>query len=209
MSVILRDISKRYGDKRVLENLCLTFTFGKRYAVVGTSGIGKTTLLRLIAGLEKQDDGSVEMQNDPVISYAFQEPRLFPGLTVMENIRAIDPERDGSQLLEMLDLLHESDHYPASLSGGMKKRAGLARALSKKADIYLIDEPTAGQDANHSAAVADAIRAYTAGSLCIISTHDAELIAAIAEEMIVFSNKGVALHRVAGKTTDEIRCLMQ
>ena len=209
MSVILRDISKRYGDKRVLENLCLTFTSGKRYAVVGTSGIGKTTLLRLIAGLEKQDDGSVEMQNDPVISYAFQEPRLFPGLTVMENIRAIDPERDGSQLLEMLDLLHESEHYPASLSGGMKKRAGLARALAKQADIYLIDEPTAGQDALRGADIAAAIRTYTKDSVCIVSTHDAELIAAIADVMIVFRENGVEIHNVAGKAVDDIRAVMQ
>ena len=209
MNVILRDVSKRYGDKCVLDNVCLTFTAGKRYAVVGASGIGKTTLLRLIAGLEMPDDGEVLIQDDAVVSYAFQEPRLFPGLSVIENVRAVDPERDGQAILEALNLLAEADHYPASLSGGMKKRAGLARALSKKADIYLIDEPTAGQDALHSEAVADAICTYTVGSLCVISTHDAELIAAVADEMVVFGSKCVALYPVTGKTADEIRCLMQ
>ena len=209
MNVILRDVSKRYGDKCVLDNVCLTFTAGKRYAVVGASGIGKTTLLRLIAGLEVPDDGEVLIQDDAVVSYAFQEPRLFPGLSVMENVRAVDPERDGQAILEALNLLAEADHYPASLSGGMKKRAGLARALSKKADIYLIDEPTAGQDALHSEAVADVIRNYTSESLCIVSTHDAELIAAVADEMVVFGSKCVALYPVTGKTADEIRCLMQ
>lgn len=209
MNVILRDVSKRYGDKCVLDNVCLTFTAGKRYAVVGASGIGKTTLLRLIAGLEMPDDGEVSIQDDAVVSYAFQEPRLFPGLSVIENVRAVDPERDGQAILEALNLLAEADHYPASLSGGMKKRAGLARALSKKADIYLIDEPTAGQDALHGEAVANAIRIYTAESLCIVSTHDAELIAAVADEMVVFSSKCVALHPVTGRTADEIRCLMQ
>ena len=209
MNVILRDVSKRYGDKCVLDNVCLTFTAGKRYAIVGASGIGKTTLLRLIAGLEMPDNGVVLIQDDAVVSYAFQEPRLFPGLSVIENVRAVDPERDGQAILEALNLLAEADHYPASLSGGMKKRAGLARALSKKADIYLIDEPTAGQDALHSEAVADVIRIYTAGSLCIVSTHDAELIAAVADEMVVFGSKCVALYPVTGKTEDEIRCLMQ
>ena len=209
MNVILRDVSKRYGDKCVLDNVCLTFTAGKRYAVVGASGIGKTTLLRLIAGLEMPDDGEVLIQDDAVVSYAFQEPRLFPGLSVMENVRAVDPERDGQAILEALNLLAEADHYPASLSGGMKKRAGLARALSKKSDIYLIDEPTAGQDALHGEAVANAIRSYTSESLCIVSTHDAELIAAVADEMVVFGSKCVALYPVTGKTADEIRCLMQ
>ena len=209
MNVILRDVSKRYGDKCVLDNVCLTFTAGKRYAVVGASGIGKTTLLRLIAGLEMPDDGEVLIQNDAVVSYAFQEPRLFPGLSVMENVRAVDPERDGQAILEALNLLAEADHYPASLSGGMKKRAGLARALSKKTDIYLIDEPTAGQDALHSEAVANVIRSYTSDSLCIVSTHDAELVAAVADEMVVFGSKCVALYPVTGKTADEIRCLMQ
>ena len=209
MNVILRDVSKRYGDKCVLDNVCLTFTSGKRYAVVGASGIGKTTLLRLIAGLEMPDDGEVLIQDDAVVSYAFQEPRLFPGLSVMENVRAVDPERDGQAILEALNLLAEADHYPASLSGGMKKRAGLARALSKKADIYLIDEPTAGQDALRGADIAAAIRTYTKDSVCIVSTHDAELIAAIADVMIVFRENGVEIHNVAGKAVDDIRAVMQ
>ena len=208
MHVILRDVSKRYGGKCVLNELNLELNSGKCYAIVGASGIGKTTLLRLVADLEYPDSGSIDKPEGAIVSYAFQEPRLFPGLTVLENIKAIDPERDGKEILLSLDLLQEADSYPSSLSGGMKKRAGLARALAKQANIYLIDEPTAGQDAHHSVEVAEAIRRYTDGTLCLISTHDPDLISAIAEEMIVFSQDSVHVHSVAGKSSEEIRELM-
>ena len=209
MQIILRDVVKYYGDKCVLQKIGLEFVSDKRYAVVGASGIGKTTLLRLIAGLEYPDSGEVLMQDNTVVSYAFQEPRLFPGLTVLENVNAVDPERDGQKILKELDLYSETEQYPASLSGGLKKRAGLARALAKQADIYLIDEPTTGQDALRGADIAAAIRTYTKDSVCIVSTHDAELIAAIADVMIVFRENGVEIHNVAGKAVDDIRAVMQ
>ena len=209
MYVILHDITKRYGDKVVLDSLQIDLVSGKRYALTGGSGIGKTTLLRLIAGLEKADKGFIDIPDHAVISYAFQEPRLFPGLTVMENVNAIDPENDGKEILEKLDLLPEADSYPSSLSGGMKLRAGLARALAKRADIYLIDEPTGGQDARHSTEIANAIRTYTKDSLCILSTHDPALISALADWMIVLQPSGAAVYPVESKTTDEIRDMMQ
>lgn len=209
MHVILHDLVKRYGDKCVLNNVNLDFSPGVRYAIVGSSGIGKTTLLRLIAGLEKPDSGSVEVPAGAVTSYAFQEPRLFPMLTATENIEAITPERDSREILSSLNLLREANSYPSSLSGGMKKRAGLARALAKQADIYLIDEPTGGQDAHHCAMVCEAILAYTKDSVCIVSTHDAELVSAVADVMIVLGSHGADIHDVSDKTTDEIRALMK
>ena len=209
MHVILHDISKRYGDKYVLNELNLELNSGKCYAIVGASGIGKTTLLRLVADLEYPDSGSVNKPEDAIVSYAFQEPRLFPGLTVLENIQAIDPDCDAKEILRSLDLQSEANSYPSSLSGGMKKRAGLARALAKRANIYLIDEPTAGQDAHHSVEVAEAIRRYTEGALCLISTHDPDLISAVADEMIVFTQEGVHTHSVAGISSEGIRELMR
>ena len=100
--------------------------------------------------------------------------------------------------------------YPYELSGGMKKRAGLARALSKTADIYLIDEPTGGQDAQRSQQIAEAIKNYTAGSLCILSTHDAALIASVADRLIVLGDGQPRLYDgIRGKSADEIQSIMQ
>lgn len=209
MDVILHDISKRYGGKSVLNKLNLVLNFGKCYAIVGASGIGKTTVLRLIAGLESADSGSLEIPENATVSYAFQEPRLFPELTVTENIKAVNPDRDVAQILEVLDLSMEADSLPSTLSGGMKLRAGLSRALAKKAVIYLIDEPTGGQDARHSAGITEAIRHYTEGSLCILSTHDPSLISALADEMIMLSPEGAIVSCVGGKTADEILQMMQ
>lgn len=209
MHVILRDVVKGFGDKCVLNRVNIDFTSGMCYAVIGSSGVGKTTLLRLIAGLDDPDSGSIEMPPDVVISYAFQEHRLFPALSVAENINAIDPERDSRELLSALDLSDEADNYPSALSGGMKKRAGLARALAKQADIYLIDEPTGGQDAQHCAGVAQAIRTYTRDSVCIVSSHDPELVSAVADVMIVLAANGANQHCIKDKTTDEIKDLMK
>ena len=208
MRAILRDVVKQYGDKLILNSVNLEFSDNTRYAVVGASGIGKTTLLRLLAGLEKPDCGFVEVSTGSVISYAFQEHRLFPMLTVMENMKAIEPEKDCEKILDSLDLLSEADSYPSSLSGGMRKRAGLARALAKKSDIDLIDEPTGGQDARHCAMVAETISTYTNGSLSIIATHDAELIASVADYLIVLNSDGFSIHQVKDKTIDEIRNIM-
>jgi len=114
---------------------------------------------------------------------------LFPHLTVLENILAISPARQPEEILSLLDLTEAADKYPHQLSGGMKKRAGVARALAAKADIYLLDEPTAGQDAAHGAAVAEAIRRYTAGALTVIATHDESLLRSISGSTLHVENQ--------------------
>ncbi len=210
MCVKLIDVVKHFGKKTVLTRLNLELQMGRCYAVAGASGIGKTTLLRVIAGLETQDSGSVILPKDAVISYAFQEPRLFDELTVAENISVVHPERDGLQILRELDLSQDADKYPDELSGGMKKRAGLARALAKQADIYLIDEPTGGQDAQRCLTIAKTVSRYTKGSLCLVSTHDASLVSVIADHMIVFAENSVQIYNhIKDRTLDEIQTLMR
>ena len=210
MFLQITEISKQFAEKCVLQSVSLTFDKGHCYALCGASGIGKTTLLRILCGLEKQDTGSVAIPPDASFSYAFQEPRLFDALSVAQNIQAVHPDRNIDRLLEDLDLADAMDKYPYELSGGMKKRAGLARALSKTADIYLIDEPTGGQDAQRSHRIAEAIKNYTADSLCIISTHDAALIASIADRLIVLGDGQPRLYdSIREKSADEIQSIMQ
>lgn len=192
MNITLNHVTKSYGKTPVLADISLVLDNQAPYALIGPSGIGKTTLFRLIAGLEKPTSGTIGTEN-ALVSYAFQEPRLFPQLTVWENISALSPEQNINEILTLLDLADAAAKYPHELSGGMKKRVGLARALSKNADIYLLDEPTGGQDGVHADAIADAVRTYTGGAIVIIATHDEVLHEHLCPRTITIQNRNCFL----------------
>lgn len=147
----IHELSFSYGKKQVLRDLSLEVAPGEIVAIMGASGCGKSTLLQLIAGLLKPDSGRIE-SDAKRISYAFQEPRLFPWLTVKENLEAVLPRtlenRENAILraLEAVELADSADLYPDALSGGMKSRAALARALVFGGDLFLLDEPFAALD---------------------------------------------------------------
>lgn len=183
MSIRFSHVSKTFKNNTVLSHVTLSLKEGNCYTLVGESGSGKTTLLRLIAGLDRPEEGIVDMDGKS-ISYAFQEPRLFPELTVRENVLAITPKRSVDEILAILNLTEAADKYPHELSGGMKKRAGVARALAAEADVYLLDEPTGGQDEMHVGMIAEAIRKYTAGATVIVATHDYKLRVLLPSNMI-------------------------
>lgn len=141
----LENVCFSYGKKEVLSNFSLELKRGEILAVMGESGCGKTTLLRLIAGLEKPRCGIIDCRAER-ISYVFQEPRLFPWMTVAENLRAVmtsyeDADRVIGDVLNRVGLAENADFYPDELSGGMKIRASLARALVFGGDLFLLDEP--------------------------------------------------------------------
>lgn len=190
MSISFVNVSKSFGDNIVLNNVSFALDDAAAYLLTGPSGAGKTTLLRLISGLDTPSSGKID-RNNHTFSYAFQETRLFPQLTVEENLIAIKPRIPVAEILSALDLSDAAGKYPSELSGGMKKRAGLARALSAAADVYLLDEPTAGQDTAHAKMVADAIRKYTSGAITVVSTHDAFLISSLRGKTITADGASV------------------
>ena len=193
-TVELRDLRVRFGEKSILESVSLTLTSEHRYALVGSSGSGKTTLLRLLAGLQKPSGGKILFSPPaPVISYAFQEPRLFPQCTVRENLSMVSPERDIDEILAALDLSGEKESRPATLSGGMQKRVGLARALAKKADVYLLDEPTGGQDLLRTEQIVRAVRDYTAGAVLVVATHEYSILPRISDTVIIVQNRQLSV----------------
>lgn len=161
MVLELRDLSRRFTvDGRAvsaLEGVNLSLPCGSFTTVVGRSGCGKTTLLRLLAGLEQPSEGSIEVVGGPTrigptrVGYVFQEPRLMPWLSVRDNIgfglppRGRDRAIDG--MLELVGLAHFAAARPHQLSGGMASRVGLARALVLRPDLLLMDEPFAALDA--------------------------------------------------------------
>lgn len=148
--VEFHEISKRYGSRAVLHDLNLTLDTGECTVILGKSGCGKTTLLRLLAGLEAPTSGTLERPADLKLGMMFQEARLFPWLTCRENIalglpKGADP-KEVDHWLQLVQLTEAADLYPHQLSGGMQQRASLARTLAMHSQLILMDEPFAALD---------------------------------------------------------------
>lgn len=154
--MIVRKLCKSYhlADKKaipVLKNLNLQITGPSITVVLGKSGCGKTTLLRILGGFETMDSGEIQMPAGKKIGMVFQEPRLMPWLNVRQNIAFGAPKGLSSrsavqQLIAMTGLIHFETAYPAQLSGGMQQRVALARALAYHPELILMDEPFAALD---------------------------------------------------------------
>ena len=183
----LKGISKAFGDQIVLDSIDLTIYRGDALAIVGPSGTGKSTILRIMAGLLAPDEGEIWVQGkrrqgliedseDPIgIGMVFQQAALFDSLTVDENVGFLLYEHSNlshpeiqklvSHRLEMVGLANIGDRYPAQLSGGMRKRVSFARAIMSNPanpkdtpEVLLYDEPTAGLDPIASTVNEDLVR---------------------------------------------------
>ncbi len=153
-SIEFKRVCKAYQGKVVLSNLSFRIAPHETVGLLGKSGMGKTTILKLIAGLESPDAGQV-ITHGQRIGYVFQEFRLLPWKTALENIllplRAMGtPKKQARQkaqrLLALMALSEFADYYPAKLSGGMNQRVALARAFAVEPDILLMDEPFSSLD---------------------------------------------------------------
>lgn len=169
MSIEIANIKKSFGRTQVLNDISLDIPSGQMVALLGPSGSGKTTLLRIIAGLEHQTSGHIRFHGTDVsrlhardrkVGFVFQHYALFRHMTVFDNIAfglTVLPRRERpnaaaikakvTNLLEMVQLAHLADRYPAQLSGGQKQRVALARALAVEPQILLLDEPFGALDA--------------------------------------------------------------
>ena len=173
--IILKDISKWFGQEKILEHFNFIFQAGSAYCLMAPSGTGKTTLLNLLMGLELPDSGTVLGLEGKKISAVFQEDRLLEDCTILENIRFATGRRLTVPEItqEVLRLLpKEALTKPVcEFSGGMKRRAALLRALLTPADLFLMDEPFTGLDREARLAAASLIKEYSRGKLLIVSTH--------------------------------------
>ena len=166
------NVTFKYGKQTIIDGLSYTFTEGVTTAITGTSGIGKTTVLYLLAELVKPLSGTVT--NDKKTAVIFQEDRLFPWLNALENITVVGA--DISRATELLEKLFPSENvmnkFPDELSGGMKQRISIARALSIYPDILLMDEPFKGLDAQTRSIAMNTVFAEMKDKTCILITHN-------------------------------------
>ena len=165
------EVSVIFEKNTVIDRLSYEFEEGKVTAILGESGIGKTTLLNLAAGLIKQSSGILTTKYER-LSYIFQEARLFPWLSALENVATVSDEKTAKEMLSLMGLSDALDKYPAELSGGMKQRVSIARALAFNPDIILMDEPFASLDKERRNSVADIVFEKIKGKTAIIVTHD-------------------------------------
>lgn len=180
----VKNLRKSYGNKMVFKNLNLSFPEGKTHIILGESGGGKTTLLRLFMGLEKADSGEITGLSGKTISPVFQENRLCEELTVSRNIRMplhFRGKREKKELLHQIEEALSEIGMPGTagqsvenLSGGMKRRVALLRALLCPSDIYIFDEAFQGLDEENRKRCMKLIRKVTEGKTVFWITHNPE-----------------------------------
>ena len=204
IEVVAQGLSHRYGSRDVLQNIDIQVRAGEIVAVLGPSGCGKSTLLRLIGGLELPTSGMVgtpdgsAMGQGNVVAFAFQEPTLLPWRTVAGNV-GLPLEQTGlprrerdRRVADVLKRVHLSEFagtYPRDLSGGMRQRAGIARALVVRPQLLLLDEPLAALDElTRDVLIADLARLWSESRhTCIYVTHSPGEAARLGSRVVVLS----------------------
>lgn len=209
--VELSHVSRAYGtgDKTfyALDHIDLTMEKGEFVVVLGPSGAGKSTLLNLLGGMDSPSGGSIRIGNQDIaamnekqltqfrassVGFVFQFYNIMPTLTVEENVDIIrditDTDYDVSEVLSGVGLLEHANKFPSELSGGEQQRVSIARAIMKKPDVLLCDEPTGALDSNTGVGVLQLLRDQTKnGTTVIVVTHNT-LIAEIADRVIRLKN---------------------
>lgn len=225
--VAIARLRKSFGQQKVLNGIDLTVNGGEILAVLGRSGTGKSVLLKLLIGLQKPDDGSVlilgqeitQLEMDPLnevrkkMGFLFQDAALYDSLTIEENVAfpinrhtelAGTELRDRvKELLSSVGLDRDLDKMPSEISGGMRKRVGLARAIALNPEILLLDEPTAGLDPITATEIGALIsklktdRKITA----IVVTHDIHSARSMADRLVMLEQGNILIDG----TFDELR----
>ncbi|MBO5374283.1 MAG: ATP-binding cassette domain-containing protein [Clostridia bacterium] len=186
----INNLYKAFEEKIIFNDFSIEIPDGKITFIIGESGCGKTTLLRILAGLDSSFSGQIDSSSSR-ISCVFQEPRLFPAISVLQNIELVEKGNSlpTNEILKLVELDTEENQYPDSLSGGMKMRLSLARALYYNGDMFLMDEPFSALDENMKARIIPKVLSLLKGKTVIIVSHDMEDVNSYADNIINLSKE--------------------
>ena len=189
--VKLENVSKHFEKLNIFNDLSFEIVAGQSVALLGPSGCGKTTLIRMIADLDDDYTGKIS-RNYRKIGYVFQEPRLIPWKSIYDNLRfVLEDDEKINEALKIMKLDGFQDYKPAKLSGGMRQRVNLARALLDEPDLLLLDEPFTSLDLHTKLSIIEDIlegRNQRTFSMIIV-THDVREALLMADRIIILSNK--------------------
>ena len=174
MAVEIRNLCKAFGAHKVLENFCATLPESGVVEVCGRSGAGKTTLFRILLGLETADSGEIAGLEGWRLGAVFQEDRLLPHRSAVDNVRFVCGASEAEILshLEQVGLGAQAGQRVCDYSGGMRRRAAIVRAVLYPCRALLLDEPFKGLDEETRAQVIAYLKKYCAGRLVLLATHD-------------------------------------
>lgn len=213
VKVSVRDLSKRFGELEVLRSIAIDVRRGEFVSIVGPSGCGKTTFLRIVGGLEQATSGSITLDGRPIKGpgrdrgFVFQQDNLLPWRNVLSNAE-IGPEIGGERtpaqraqifrLLELVGLKGFEHYYPRQLSGGMRQRVNLARALAVDPDLLLMDEPFSAVDAQTREIMqTELLRIWNEGRKTVLFvTHQIDEAVFLSDRVCVFVRRPGRLQEV-------------
>lgn len=189
-SVSVKEACKSYGPLQVIDRWSLDISGGERLVILGPSGAGKTTFLRLIAGLESLSSGSIKVSSKQV-GFVFQEPRLIPWRTVRQNLLFVNQEADVDGMLARLKLTGFENYLPSQLSGGMQQRVNLARALIVDPRLLILDEAFGSLDLRVKLSIIrDIIDQWGEKRFTMVAvTHDLKEALCIADSILIVSGR--------------------
>jgi sulfonate transport system ATP-binding protein len=197
--LVLQSVGKSFGDRNILSEIDLEIPAGRFVSLIGPSGVGKSTLLRIVAGLEPPTTGRVELQScdgRPDVRMMFQEDRLMPWRTVLRNVTLglKRREHDARRMLSAVGLAGREDDFPLVLSGGQRQRVALARALIHEPDLLLLDEPFGALDAITRATMQLLLEELLSRRprTVVLVTHDVEEALLLSDRVLLMSGGGIA-----------------